>query len=136
MTRTNLELWIGWPISERIGKAKPAAVTYRKGKDFGKGVRMRCRAEIMIFLSDTVFLSVPISVRTSLYNDKEIQNTQAKCTHETRSTVRNVIKTQKYNRSASQRYPNFLGPHIYNKLPLILRSGLSSNQLKKHLIDH
>jgi len=68
--------------------------------------------------------------------DKVIQNTQDKYTHETRSTVRNVIKTQKYNRSASQRYPNFLGPHIYNKLPQILRSGLSFNQLKKHLIDH
>ena len=54
------------PISERIGKAKPAAVTYRKGKDIGKGVRKRSRGEIMIFLSDTVFLSVPISVRTSL----------------------------------------------------------------------
>ena len=54
------------PISERIGKAKLASVTYRKGNDFGKGVRMRSRVEIVIFFSDSVFLSVPISVRTSL----------------------------------------------------------------------
>ena len=52
------------PISERIGKANLASVTYRKGNDFGKGVRSR--VEIMIFLSDTVFLTVPISVRTGL----------------------------------------------------------------------
>ena len=35
-----------------------------------------------------------------------------------------------------KRYPNFLGPHIYNRLPQILRSGLTSYQLKKHLIDY
>jgi len=50
----------------RKGKANLASVTYRKGKDFGKGVRMRSRAEIVIFFSDSVFLSVPISVRTRL----------------------------------------------------------------------